>query len=123
MAKTPVRDLNIVIISAPDIAAARTFYGETLGLHVESETPSFLDITGDEGQGAHLGVTAGRVVSQPSEGGPEIWFRVDDTDALYERLKSLDVTITDEPTDNPFGRSLGFLDPAGNHLHAFQPPK
>lgn len=123
MAKTPIRDLDIVIISAPDMAAARAFYGETLGLHVEGETPNFLDVTGDEGQGAHLGVTAGRAISQASAGGPEIWFRVDDTDALYERLKSQGVTITEEPKDMPFGRALGFRDPAGNDLHAFQPPK
>jgi catechol 2,3-dioxygenase-like lactoylglutathione lyase family enzyme len=116
-----IRDLNIVIIHTNDLDAARVFYGETLGLNVEGEAPTFLGVNGDEGQGAQLGVSLS--VSERAARGPEIWFRVDDTDALYERLKALGVPITDEPKDEPFGRSLGFLDPAGNQLHAYQPPK
>jgi predicted enzyme related to lactoylglutathione lyase len=124
MATTPIRDLNIVIIHTDDMTAARAFYGETLGLTLEGAAPDFLIARGDEGQGARLGISSEEITRQASGAtGPEIWFRVDDTDELYERLKARDVTITAEPKDEPFGRSLSFTDPAGNALHVFQPPK
>ena len=119
MTQTLVREVNIVIVRTPDLAAARTFYGDVLGLAVEQETPNFLFVGPVDGQGASLGIGIG----EPSATGPELWWRVDDTDALHAALVAKGVRITAEPKDEPFGRSLSFADPAGNILHAFQQPR
>lgn len=119
MTQAPLEELNIVIIHTPDIAAARTFYAETLGLKVQNETPDFLLIESQHGKGSTLGVGMG----EPSDGGPEIWWRTEDTDALHALLISRGVRILQEPMDEPFGRSLIFSDPAGNRLHAYQPSR
>lgn len=117
MAQTLVREVNIVIVRVPDIAAARAFYGETLGLPIKGEEPNFLLVDPIDGQGASFGVGVG----EPSANGPEIWWRVDDADAFYAALVAKDARIVEEPKDQPFGRALSFADPAGNILHAYQP--
>ncbi len=119
MAQTLVRDLNIVILRTPDIEAARAFYSDVLGFAIEQESPAFFSVAPVEGQGASLGVGVGK----PSAEGAEIWWRVDDADALHAALVAKGVRITEEPKDNPFGRSISFADPAGNILHAYQPPR
>jgi catechol 2,3-dioxygenase-like lactoylglutathione lyase family enzyme len=117
IAQTLVREVNIVIVRVPDIAAARAFYGETLGLPIKGETPNFLVVDPIDGQGASFGVGVG----EPGGDGPEIWWRVDDADAFHAALVARGVRITEEPEDRPFGRALSFTDPAGNILHAYQP--
>lgn len=119
MAQSPVNELNIVIIRTPDLAAARAFYTDVLGLKVENETPVFLLVESQDGKGSTLGVGVG----EPSATGPEIWWRTEDTDALHAMLVSKGVRILQEPTDMPFGRAVTFTDPAGNTLHAYQPPR
>jgi catechol 2,3-dioxygenase-like lactoylglutathione lyase family enzyme len=119
MAQSLFKDLNIVILRVADVEEARRFYGETLGMAIESETPGFFSVQPVDGQGASLGVGVG----QPSGNGAEIWWRVDDADALHAALVARDVRITEEPQDRPFGRAVSFADPAGNVLHAFQPPR
>ena len=120
MAQSLVHELNIVIVHAPDLAAERAFYEETLGLTVESEGQNFLAIRSGDGQGTVLGVssdepeTAGRA-------GAEIWWRTDDADALHAALVARGVRILQEPKDEPFGRSISFADPAGNPLYAYKP--
>lgn len=117
MVETRVRELNIVIIQAPDLEAARAFYGGVLGMTLEAETPQFMSVAPVDGAGAALGIRMGE--AHPS--GAEIWWRVDDTDALHAHLVASGVRITEEPKDRPFGRAVSFLDPAGNTLNAFQP--
>ncbi len=125
MAQSLVRDLNIVILRAQDLAAARTFYGETLGMTIEEETPNFLTVLPVDGQGATLGIGVGETAAAGAAGatGAEVWWRVDDADALYAALVAKGVRITAKPEDRPFGRALAFADPAGNILNAFQEPR
>lgn len=119
MTQAPVNELNIVIIHTPDLAAARAFYTDALGLKVENETPAFLVIESPNGKGATLGVGVG----EPSGDGPEIWWSVENTDALHAALVARGVRILQEPKDEPFGRSISFADPAGNRLFAYQPAR
>lgn len=114
-----VNELNIVIIHTPDLEAAKTFYRDVMGLRVENETPAFLLIESVDGKGSTLGVGVG----EPSQSGPEIWWRTENTDALHAMLVSKGVRILEEPKDEPFGRSVSFADPAGNVLNAYQPPR
>jgi catechol 2,3-dioxygenase-like lactoylglutathione lyase family enzyme len=125
MAQSLVRELNIVILRVSDLEAARAFYADTLGLAVENETPGFLIVQPVDGQGASFGIGVGEPSATGISGatGAEIWWRVDDADALHAALVAKGVRITGEPADRPFGRALSFADPAGNVLHAFQPPR
>jgi catechol 2,3-dioxygenase-like lactoylglutathione lyase family enzyme len=120
MAQSLVHEINIVIVRVPDLEAARAFYGETLGLPIEDETPIFLVVGSADGQGTALGIGVG----QPgAASGTEIWWRVDDADAFHAALVARGVRITEQPVDRPFGRAVSFADPAGNILHAYQPPR
>ncbi len=119
MAQSPVRELNIVIIRTPDLAAARAFYEGVLGMKVEAEGPAFLQVESADGRGSTLGVGLG----EPSGTGPQIWWRTEDTDAMHAMLVEKGVRILAEPKDEPFGRSISFADPAGNVLYAYQPPR
>ena len=120
MAQSLVHEVNIVIVRAPDLAAERKFYGETLGLTVEAEGPNFLQIRSGDGQGTVLGVSADEPEAA-GRAGAEIWWRTDDTDALHAALVAKGVRILQEPKDEPFGRSISFADPAGNPLYAYKP--
>lgn len=118
MAQPLVKDLNIVIVRVADIEQARAFYGETLGLTLTAEGPGFFSVAPFDGQGASLGVGVGELHGR---GGAEVWWRVDDADAFHAALVARGVRITLEPTDRPFGRAVGFTDPEGNLLFAYQP--
>lgn len=118
MAQPLVHEINIVILRVPDLEAARAFYGETLGLPLDEETPNFLFVAPMDGQGSALGIGAGQPGAADSI---EVWWRVDDTDALHAALVAKGVRITEEPVDRPFGRAVSFADPAGNILHAYKP--
>lgn len=118
MAQPLVKDLNIVIVRVADIEQARAFYGETLGLTLTAEGPGFFSVAPFDGQGASLGVGVGEL---RGTGGAEVWWRVDDADAFHAALVARGVRITLEPTDRPFGRAVGFTDPEGNLLFAYQP--
>ena len=119
MSQSLVRELNIIIIRTPDLTAARAFYGGVLGLSIENETPNFLVVQSADGHSTSLGIGIG----EASVAGAELWWRVEDTDALHATLVAKGVRITAEPKDEPFGRAIAFADPAGNILHAFQPPR
>lgn len=118
MAQPLVKDLNIVIVRVADIERARAFYGDILGFTLISEGPGFFSVEPFAGKGASLGVGLGESVGK---GGAEVWWCVDDADAFHAALVARGVRITLEPTDRPFGRAVGFTDPEGNQLYAYQP--
>jgi catechol 2,3-dioxygenase-like lactoylglutathione lyase family enzyme len=117
MAQTLLKELNIIILRTHDLEAARAFYRDVMGMSVETEAPNFLQVHPREGQGPEFGIGVG----EPSVGGPELWWRTEDADALHAWLVARGVRILAEPTDQPFGRAIEFADPAGNRLYAYQP--
>lgn len=111
-------NLNFVLIHVDDVAKARAFYMETLGLTVADELPGFVQFAPpDDGQGA-----AFAILERPTEG-PELWWDVENADAAYAELVQQGVKIVSEPEDKPFGRAFSIKDPAGNTLHLLQVPK
>ncbi len=117
MAQTLLKELNIIILRTQDLEAARAFYRDVMGMSVETEAPNFLQVHPQDGQGPEFGIGIG----EPGDGGPQLWWRTEDTDALHAALVAKGVRIVQEPKDEPFGRSLIFADPAGNHLYAYKP--
>ena len=98
-------------IASPDIAAARGFYGELLGL----------DILMDHGWIATYGSRAAMSVqiSVASEGGsgtpvPDLSIEVDDLDAALERMRGAGIAIEYGPAEEPWGvRRFYVRDPFG----------
>ena len=97
----------------PDLPAAVTFYRDVLGL----------DESWREGEGTAAfrlpGTEVELMLDVPPDSGPE-WkaggfFAVDSVDAFV--AEHPDIKLAGEVIDVPGGRSVAFLDPAGNTLH------
>ena len=98
-------------IAAPDVAAARGFYGELLGL----------DLLMDHGWIATYGSRAAMSVqiSFASQGGsetpvPDLSIEVDDLDAALARMRGAGIPIEYGPAEEPWGvRRFYVRDPFG----------
>jgi len=66
--------------------------------------------------------TAAQVRELVTKGAMGGWlmFRTDDARATHERLVSLGVDVTSEPTEQPYGIDFGVRDPFGNNLRIGQ---
>ena len=101
------------IVSTTDMARALGFYGDLLGGTVAYEFPgpdggvvyAGLDI----GQ-SHLGIgLVADLHAAPPPRAISLWIYTDDCDAAVARIRAAGTTITEEPTDQPWGeRSPGF---------------
>ncbi len=107
--------LDYVEIPAPDLAAAKAFYGSAFGW-------SFTDY-GD----AYVGYSSNGTdedggfdpTGTPSTSGPLVSVYSDDLDATVVAVREAGGTVIDEPFDFPGGRRFHFTDPAGNRLGAW----
>ncbi|TMT85518.1 VOC family protein [Haloterrigena sp. H1] len=86
-------------LEATSLAAAREFYVETLGLTVQTESPSALFLAAGDYH-HHLGVNTWNGRSQPAGGRGLAWFEVvvsdDETLTMVrQRLEDANVTVTD----------------------------
>ena len=98
-------------IATPDVAAARAFYGDLLGL----------DLLMDHGWIATYGshATMKVQVGIASEGGsgtsvPDLSIEVDDVDCALERMREAGIAIEYGPVDEPWGvRRFYVRDPFG----------
>lgn len=106
--------LNFVLVHVDDVAPARAFYTEKMGLAVADEQPGFVQFAQPGGRGA-----AFAIIERGAEV-PELWWDVENADAAYAELKRQGVEILSEPEDRPFGRTFSIKDPAGNALHLLQ---
>jgi lactoylglutathione lyase len=109
------------ILATPDLDRALRFYRDLLGGTVAYEFP------GPDGVPAYVGLDLGSshlgigleagVVAAPRPRPISLWVYTDDCDALVERLRSVGVTITEEPADQPWGERVArSLDPDGNEV-------
>jgi len=60
---------------------------------------------------------------QPSNAGLMINYRVADLDALLACLREEGVTIDEKREDHPYGRFAWILDPEGNRIELWEPPR
>lgn len=113
-----IGSLNFILLHTTDIAKARAFYVDALGMAVEAESPLFLQVAASGGPGVSLGISTTEAVTLT---GRILWWQVGDVDALRARLIERGVRITAELKDEPFGRTLSFANPEGNILSVYQP--
>ena len=109
--------LQFVLIHVPSIAAVRSFYADTLGFTVEDEQPGFIQFA--QPRGATFAISE-EGAGAPG-GGTELWWFVDDVDAVHNELRERGVRIAEPPQDMPFGRTFAISDPAGTTLYLLQP--
>jgi len=132
--------LSVGSIYVLDKDEALDFYVNKLGLEVGQDFKQgsyrwlTVRVPGDEGTeisleqpGAplHDEATAEKIRELITKGAlTGLVFEVEDTRALYEKLKERGVTdFTQEPTDHFYGTDMGIRDPFGNAIRILQPAK
>lgn len=127
-----LRRNNLSSIFVLDQDQARDFYVDILGLEVSADLDFgpmrwlTVRVPGDEkeillerpGPPAHDPATAEQVRELVTKGAGGGWlaFTTDDVDGMFARIEAAGVDITQEPTDQPYGRDFGIRDPFGNHI-------
>lgn len=107
--------LRSAIVPAPDIAAAKAWYAQVLGVAPYFDEPFYV---GFAVGGFELGLLQR---ATPSTDGVQVLWGVADLDATFARLLALGATELDAVTDvggglrvaavrDPFGNRLGLLD-------------
>jgi catechol 2,3-dioxygenase-like lactoylglutathione lyase family enzyme len=100
-----------IVEYVPDLAAARRYYTEVMGLNVQMEAPSFVQfdhfaIAIDEPLGGEKGV-------------PEFYWLVDDAEAAFQEL-SRKAEVSLALRQEPFGKVFAIKDLFGHHRFVFE---
>jgi uncharacterized protein len=103
---------NYLELSAPDLAASRSFYEDALGFTFTEYGDDYAAV---EGGPVEIGLAAG---SEPSV--PLPTFETDDLDQAQAAVVAAGGRITRDVFDYPGGRRFQFLDPGGNELAIYQ---
>ncbi|HLZ22105.1 MAG TPA: VOC family protein [Ktedonobacterales bacterium] len=110
--------LNFAILHVRDMAQMRAYYTEKLGLNSEGGSPEFVQFNRPGEQGATFALQADANAQPKAD--PELWWYVDDADAVHAELVRRGVEIASAPKDEPFGRAFSIKDPEGNTLYMLQ---
>jgi predicted enzyme related to lactoylglutathione lyase len=110
-----------VFLRAQDQGALATWYAEVLGLPVEQGDYAVLRSSGGEtltwaafpADTDYFGAKGQAVM---------VNYRVDDLDAMLERLRQAGTVVDDHIEEHEFGRFGWAVDPEGNRLELWQPP-
>ncbi|HTH06289.1 MAG TPA: VOC family protein [Ilumatobacteraceae bacterium] len=110
-------DLHHVSIVVDDLAAARSFYGDALGLH-EIDRPDF----GFPGAWYEVGAAQLHLIeaSEAPPRRPHFALEVDDLDAAVDALRAAGVTVEPFPEVAGAGKQVGVRDPSGNRVELRQ---
>jgi catechol 2,3-dioxygenase-like lactoylglutathione lyase family enzyme len=106
MASRP--QFGFVLEYVDDVASARPFYTDVLGLEVDRESPVFIQFS--DPAGVSFAIASDEALSGQRE--PEVYWVVDDAAALQAELAA-SAEISYPLTQQPFGRVFGVKDPAG----------
>lgn len=109
--------LNFILLHVRDIAAERDFYKDALGLELEGQSPDFVQFQPNGAASLALSKDEPPVPQQTVE----LWWQVDNADALHAALVQRGTTIVSAPKDEPFGRAFSAKDPEGNQINFYQP--
>lgn len=111
--------------SRNDSKGLAAWYQEHLGLTLESWGGAILrwpdDAAVDQGLTVWHVADADSTWFSPSDSSFMINYRVDDLDALLERLRAADIPIVAGPESHENGKFAWIMDPDGNKLELWQP--
>ncbi len=114
-------------IITDDVARLVAFYEQVTGTTATWGNENFAELATASGT---LAVASTRTVPLFAQGSAEsganrsviIEYRVDDVDAVHEKLRGVVEEVVTEPTTTPWGnRSFLFRDPDGNLVNLFTP--
>lgn len=110
-----IKHIAFTMYPVSDMARARKFYEEALGLGV---TKNFRDewVEYHLGNGAFAITTMAKTVKPGANSGGSIAFEVDDVDATLRKLKAAKAVVKVEAFDTPVCRMAVVLDSEGNAL-------
>ena len=117
-----INRVEVISLFVEDLASARRFYLDTLGLPLVFEDAActvvkFENLLINLLQAAHAPELVAPLRVASPDTGPRFMLTilVEDVDRLYEQLRSLGVAFLNGPLDRPWGRrTAAFADPAGN---------
>jgi predicted enzyme related to lactoylglutathione lyase len=108
--------LSYVEIAAPDLDAAKAFYGGAFGWTFNDYGPEYAGIQGPDGEGEAGGLSA---MAEASRGGPLVLLYSEDLAATQAAVEAAGGTVVQGPYEYPGGHRFHFTDPAGNELGVF----
>nr|WP_133477619.1 VOC family protein [Lysobacter segetis] len=120
-----VTGIGGVFFKARDPAALAAWYRDALGLDVQPWGGAALRWGTPENPS---GTTAWSLFAadtphfEPSTAAFMVNYRVDDLDALLQRLRADGCTVVDGPDASDYGRFAWVLDPEGNKVELWEPP-
>ena len=121
-----VTGLGGVFFKAADPERLYTWYENHLGLKREEGGVYF---RWREKDGSAVGKTVWAIFKNdtryfdPSAAPFMLNYRVDDLDALLERLRAGGVQIDEKREEGEYGRFAWLIDPEGNRIELWEPPK
>jgi predicted enzyme related to lactoylglutathione lyase len=124
-----VTGLGGLFFKAKDPKAMYEWYETHLGIKREADGSGALFHWRDAAQPEQTGMTVWSIFPQSTEyfgPGPQplmMNFLVDDLDALLAALREEDVTIDPKVEDYPYGKFAWIIDPEGNRIELWEPPK
>jgi catechol 2,3-dioxygenase-like lactoylglutathione lyase family enzyme len=98
-----------------DIAAAKRFYVDVLGLQVERDSPTFVQFK--DAAGANYAIATDEPLGGRHE--LELYWLVDDAEASYREL-SQKAEVSLPLKQMPFGKVFGVLDPDGQRQYLLE---
>ncbi|MEZ4668432.1 MAG: VOC family protein [Anaerolineae bacterium] len=118
-------NLNYIVVYVNDLAKAKTFYTETLGMTALDAVSSPTFVTLRPAAGAMIGLqdkTAARVAPGREEqpGSVELSFEVEDVDATWQEWNDKGVKLLSEPMDLTQLRYFLAQDPEGHYLSVYR---
>lgn len=109
-----VKHIAFTMYPVTDMARARKFYEETLGLALTKESAGGGWVEYHLGNGCFAITTMAKGVTPAAKAGGSIAFEVDDIDAFVKTLVAGGATLKVGPFDTPVCRMAYLLDSEGN---------
>lgn len=110
--------LSHLFATVGDLAAARAFWTDVIGIEVLVEDDEYLRVGG--GGGYSMGIELAEEGDAPEV---EVVVRVADVDASYERLLAAGIDCDGPPEEMPWGaRHVWLRDPDGRRISIYSSP-
>ncbi len=114
------RGVAVVWMPVQDIARAKGFYRDTLGLQITKEDGDWAEV---DANGLTLGLNGREPEGAGSGGGSVVTFQPEGSlEETVSNLKEQGVEVPAEISEHPWGRVATFKDSEGNDLQLYEPP-
>ncbi len=121
--------LDHLVLVVDDIDVSTRFWRDVVGAEFQHQSGDYSQFRIGEVrlglfQADAMAATLGREISRPAPGaaGFELGFRVDDVDAVYDRLVAAGAGAVTPPADRPWGQRTAYVsDPDGYLIELVRP--